>query len=46
MRQDDPVRKPHSLVADLSLLSSALAAAMEARQLRPLFLEPENKKTE
>lgn len=40
MRQDDPVGKPHSLVADMSLLPSALAAMENGRQLRPLFLEP------
>jgi len=37
MKQDDPEKKPHSLVADFSLLPSALAAAREGRQLRPLF---------
>ena len=38
MRQDDPEKKPHSLVADFSLLSDCLAAAREGRQARPLFL--------
>lgn len=38
MRQDDPVSKPHSLVADFTLLPSALDAALVGRQLRPLFL--------
>lgn len=38
MRQDDPERKPHSLVADFTLLSQTLAQAMKGRQLRPLFL--------
>ena len=38
MKQDDPVRKPHSLVADFSLLPSAFSAMTEGRQLRPLFL--------
>ncbi len=38
MVQDDPVNKPHSLVADFSLVPEALAAAMEGRQLRKLFL--------
>lgn len=38
MKQDDPVSKPHSLVADFSLVEDALAAALEGRQLRPLFL--------
>ena len=38
LRQDDPISKPHSLVADFSLGPAALAAALEGRQLRPLFL--------
>ena len=38
MRQDDPQRKPHSLVADFTLVPDALAAMREGRQLRPLFL--------
>lgn len=38
LRQDDPVSKPHSLVADFSLVEDALAAALDGRQLRPLFL--------
>lgn len=37
MRQDDPVGKPFSLVADFSLLPEALDAAMHGVQLRPLF---------
>lgn len=38
MRQDDPIKKPYSLVADFSLIPEALNAAFEGRQLRPLFL--------
>ena len=38
MHQDDPLHKPHSLVADFSLVESTLEAAMEGRQPRPLFL--------
>jgi dipicolinate synthase subunit B len=38
MRQDDPVGKPHSLVADMSLIPTALAAALRGEQLRPLFI--------
>lgn len=38
MRQDDPVSKPHSLVADFSRLSMTLQAALEGRQYRRLFL--------
>ena len=36
--QDDPKGKPHSLVACLERTPEALEAAMEGRQLRPLFL--------
>lgn len=35
--QDDPVAKPHSLVADFSQIPAALAAAHLGKQLRPLF---------
>ncbi len=35
--QDDPISKPHSLVADFERIPEALTAAMEGRQLRPLF---------
>jgi len=38
MRQDDPVGKPTSLVAEFSLLPQAVEAALAGRQLRPLFL--------
>ena len=38
MKQDDPVSKPHSLVADFTLVEEALAAALTGRQPRPLFL--------
>ncbi len=38
MRQDDPERKPHSLVADFLRVREALEAMAEGRQLRPLFL--------
>ena len=37
LRQDDPVAKPHSLVADFSLVSEALKEALEGKQMRPLF---------
>ena len=37
LKQDDPKSKPHSLVADFSRIPDALAAALEERQLRPLF---------
>lgn len=35
--QDDPIHKPHSLVADFSLVPAALEAALRREQLRPLF---------
>lgn len=38
MRQDDVVKKPHSLVAEFSLITSALEALRNGKQLRPLFL--------
>ena len=38
MAQDDPEKKPHSLVADFSLLHPTLDAAREGRQFRRLFL--------
>ena len=38
MRQDDPEKKPHSLVADFSRIPESLAALREGKQLRPLFL--------
>ena len=38
MVQDDPEKKPHSLVADFSLLMPTLNAAFEGRQFRKLFL--------
>lgn len=36
--QDDPAGKPNSLVADLSRLPDALAAALQNRQLQPILL--------
>ena len=36
--QDDPVKKPHSLVADFSLLTHCIEALREGKQVRPLFL--------
>lgn len=38
MNQDDPEKKPHSLVADFSLLRPTLQAAFDGRQFRKLFL--------
>ncbi len=39
-RQDDPAEKPTSLVADFSLVSDTIAAALEGRQLQPVLLGP------
>ncbi len=41
LRQDDPVKKPVSLVADFSLLPRTLALALEGRQRQPVFLPPQ-----
>ena len=38
MFQDDPVKKPHSLVADFSQIPLALSAALNGKQLRKVFL--------
>ena len=38
LSQDDPIGKPHSLVADFSRLFEAFSAMQESRQLRPLFV--------
>ena len=38
MHQDDPVGKPHSLVADFSLIPDCLDDLRQGRQRRPLFL--------
>ena len=38
MHQDDPEKKPHSLVADFSLLVPTLEAAFCGKQCRKLFL--------
>ena len=38
MNQDDPEKKPHSLVADFTRIPETLHAALEGRQFRRLFL--------
>jgi len=38
MIQDDPDKKPHSLVADFSLLPDTLSNALAGIQLRKIFL--------
>ncbi|MBQ9099728.1 MAG: dipicolinate synthase subunit B [Clostridia bacterium] len=37
MKQDDPEGKPHSLVADFSMLSGTLEAALNGKQYQRLF---------
>lgn len=39
-RQDDPIGKPASLVADFTKLSETLAAAQKGQQLQPVLLSP------
>lgn len=39
-RQDDPVKKPTSLVAEMSLIPQTIEAALEGRQLQPVLLGP------
>ncbi len=38
MVQDDPLRKPHSLIADFSLLRPTLDAAMAGKQYQKIFI--------
>ncbi len=38
MRQDDPQKKPHSLIADFSLLSPTLKSAMGGEQYQKIFV--------
>ena len=38
MRQDDPEKKPHSLVADFSLLIPTLESAMQGKQYQKIFV--------
>ena len=38
LRQDDPEKKPHSLVADFSLLLPTLEAAQRGKQLQKIFI--------
>lgn len=37
MIQDDPEKKPHSLVADFTLLPEALETALEGKQIQKIF---------
>ena len=38
LKQDDPDKKPHSLVSEFSLIDKTLEYALESKQLRPLFI--------
>lgn len=38
MKQDEPIKKPHSLVADLSLVPKTLEDALYGKQTRKLFI--------
>ena len=39
MKEDDPVKKPFSLVADFSFAEAAIEASLRSEQLRPLFIK-------
>ena len=38
LKQDDPMRKPHSLISEFSLVSNTLLHALDGKQIRPLFI--------
>lgn len=38
MRQDDPIGKPYSLVAELEMIPECIDAMLKGRQIRPLFM--------
>jgi dipicolinate synthase subunit B len=37
-RQDDPIKKPNSLIAEFDLIPFSMEAAMEHRQIQPMLL--------
>jgi Archaeal flavoproteins len=37
MKQDDPIKKPYSLVSDFDIIPEAVKTALEKRQLQPIF---------
>lgn len=39
-RQDDPVKKPRSLVADFSLVPATIEVALQGKQIQPILLGP------
>lgn len=38
MKQDDYLKKPHSLVSEFEMIPQCLTAALSGKQLRPLFI--------
>lgn len=38
MTQDDPVKKPNSLVARFDLIEESMKLALDGKQLEPLFV--------
>ena len=38
MKQDDPINKPHSLVADFSFVEDTISSALSGKQIRKLFI--------
>lgn len=43
MAQDDPEKKPHSLVCDFGMLKNTMIAAFNGRQIQPVFIGKEPK---
>lgn len=41
-RQDDPIEKSTSIIANMSLLSDTVRSALQGKQLQPLLLGPSN----
>ena len=38
MKQDDPQKKPRSVVADFEYLSKTIEEALEGKQIQPIYL--------
>ncbi len=38
MTEDDPINKPHSLVADFTKIPECLESSLKGRQIKPLFM--------
>jgi dipicolinate synthase subunit B len=43
-RQDDPIKKPKSMISDYSLIEATINEAFNHKQIQPLLLPPEEKK--